>query len=143
MKNMTLCIMMTLTLSGCTSTFEGENRLNSSSEEFSTTRLYEQAQVAKFYPKKRSSKKISGICFLTDEGDAQFDRPCMNFSVSLIDGRNEVVLRKTTDEQGRFQFLVSDTRIYQLRVESNKYKMSAPKIMLSAGAEVLVRMVRK
>lgn len=143
MKKLAFYIAALLSISSCSSTFDGENKSSSPNEEFSATRLYDEAQVAKFYPKNRGTKKISGICFLTGEGDANFDRPCMNFQLTLTDGKGEVVLRKSTDEQGRFQFLVDDARLYQLNVESRKYKMASSKIMISAGSEVLIRLVYK
>jgi hypothetical protein len=104
---------------------------------------YESVSVIKVYPKDRKKDEIKGICFVVSTPESFFDLPCKGIDFDLFSLDGQLIETAQTDDEGRFRFSVTKKMRYLLKVNSSKYKTYSEKIILSAGVDTLVRLIKK
>jgi hypothetical protein len=124
---------------------ERNNQVSMKSEEHFREHAVSMPSLLKIYsPEKKSSKQISGICFITASAKSFFDMPCTGVYISLLDQKNRIVTKVKADERGRFRFLgVDPSKTYHLGVASEGYKTLSEKVYVSTGVDLLLELVEK
>lgn len=105
--------------------------------------LLGQRQLVNVHKVLPARPMIRGICFISQEPGHFFELPCQGIQLSLSSDDSEQPHQAQTDERGRFYFQVKKSKPYTLDIESEKYRMASSETKVSAGAEVLIRLIKK
>ena len=85
---------------------------------------------------------ITGRCLCRFSGEGDFEIPCMNVTVALLDAEGAEVSRLFSSD-GEFVFYADPKRLYRLKVHSDRYQtISAPK-RISVGDDVSLHLTKK
>jgi len=124
--------------------FDGRgDAVSMKSEEHFKEHAVNMPSVLKVFSKDRNrSKSISGICFVKAGPESFFDMPCVGVYISLLDSKDNIVLKVKADSRGRFSFSgVEPGKSYHLGVKSKSYKTLSDRVYVSAGVDLLLEIV--
>lgn len=99
-----------------------------------------ESRVVKTYIVSKSKMKITGLCYV--EADKRRE-PCENITIHLIDHENEGRLETVTDEIGAFSFLPTNRNLLDIEIVSLKYKLKAGKVLVQAGSQLTIILIKK
>lgn len=105
--------------------------------------IFSEGRVVKVHKKSPENPMVRGLCFISSQPKSFFEVPCKQINLVLTSADNQEVLNEKTDDVGRFFFQVKKGVSYTLSVNSKRYKTDYETIKVSAGSELLIRLVAK
>lgn len=142
MKNILILLVLLLFVFGCAVSAVN----NESIQDDDTGRnsfFKENVYSVKVFPETKIPKRVRGICYLSDSLENFVSSPCNKIAIILRSEDGKELDRKTTDDEGRFSFSVPPAKVFFLSVDNDKYFLASDKLIVSAGAEVLIRLIKK